>query len=222
MLTAPSDGGRSPSAPARRGRSRPCPAQAPQRSAGAMARGALLGAVACLCFLAPAAEAFKRRGPSVTAKVTLARGRGRLWKGRAAPAAGMSAAVAAVPGGAGRPLPAPLWALRAWGGLGQTPGLLRFIGFFWLVGTWFLTPFGVPPLCRRWHTAELGPAKPRCGFQKGKLLNFPPVQRGCGLCCCQGSSGLLASLLRGLSVPWVLFFPPELCRNCWRGSVGGL
>ncbi|NXU97774.1 PPIC isomerase, partial [Cettia cetti] len=34
-----------------------------------MARGALLGAVACLCFLAPAAEAFKRRGPSVTAKV---------------------------------------------------------------------------------------------------------------------------------------------------------
>ncbi|KAL2294512.1 hypothetical protein Nmel_008244 [Mimus melanotis] len=34
-----------------------------------MARGALLGAVACLCFLAPAAEAFKRRGPSVTAKL---------------------------------------------------------------------------------------------------------------------------------------------------------
>ncbi|XP_041251928.1 peptidyl-prolyl cis-trans isomerase C isoform X1 [Onychostruthus taczanowskii] len=33
-----------------------------------MARGALLGAVACLCFLAPAAQAFRRRGPSVTAK----------------------------------------------------------------------------------------------------------------------------------------------------------
>ncbi|KAM6363674.1 PPIC isomerase, partial [Chionis minor] len=30
---------------------------------------ALLGAVACLCFLAPAAEGFKKRGPSVTAKV---------------------------------------------------------------------------------------------------------------------------------------------------------
>uniref|UniRef100_A0A8C4USM8 Peptidyl-prolyl cis-trans isomerase n=1 Tax=Falco tinnunculus TaxID=100819 RepID=A0A8C4USM8_FALTI len=38
----------------------------------AMARGApaaVLGAVACLCFLAPAAEGFKKRGPSVTAKV---------------------------------------------------------------------------------------------------------------------------------------------------------
>ncbi|XP_065520134.1 peptidyl-prolyl cis-trans isomerase C [Lathamus discolor] len=38
----------------------------------AMARGAVpavLGAIACLCFLAPAAESFKKRGPSVTAKV---------------------------------------------------------------------------------------------------------------------------------------------------------
>ncbi|KAM6033535.1 peptidyl-prolyl cis-trans isomerase C isoform 1-T1 [Chlamydotis macqueenii] len=37
----------------------------------AMAGGgpALLGAVACLCVLAPAAEGFKKRGPSVTAKV---------------------------------------------------------------------------------------------------------------------------------------------------------
>ncbi|KAM6033537.1 peptidyl-prolyl cis-trans isomerase C isoform 3-T3 [Chlamydotis macqueenii] len=36
----------------------------------AMAGGgpALLGAVACLCVLAPAAEGFKKRGPSVTAK----------------------------------------------------------------------------------------------------------------------------------------------------------
>ncbi|XP_027508447.1 peptidyl-prolyl cis-trans isomerase C [Chiroxiphia lanceolata] len=37
-----------------------------------MARGApaaLLGAAACLCLLAPAAQAFRRRGPSVTAKV---------------------------------------------------------------------------------------------------------------------------------------------------------
>ncbi|NXD73494.1 PPIC isomerase, partial [Eolophus roseicapillus] len=37
-----------------------------------MARGALaavLSVVACLCFLAPAAESFKKRGPSVTAKV---------------------------------------------------------------------------------------------------------------------------------------------------------
>lgn len=31
---------------------------------------ALLGAIACLCFLAPAAAGFKRRGPSVTAKVS--------------------------------------------------------------------------------------------------------------------------------------------------------
>ncbi|KAK4815677.1 hypothetical protein QYF61_005423 [Mycteria americana] len=57
-----------------------------------MARGgpaAFLGAVACLCFLAPAAEGFKKRGPSVTAKVTLARGRGGSADREASPAAGL-------------------------------------------------------------------------------------------------------------------------------------
>ncbi|XP_071280465.1 peptidyl-prolyl cis-trans isomerase C isoform X1 [Agelaius tricolor] len=68
-MAAPWGGQPLPGAPRPGGRSRPSPAQAPQHSAGAMARGALLGAVACLCFLAPVAEAFKRRGPSVTAKV---------------------------------------------------------------------------------------------------------------------------------------------------------
>lgn len=62
-----------------RGRSRPPSGGRRRRSArlSAMAGGgpaAFLGAVACLCFLAPAAEGFKKRGPSVTAKVTLARG----------------------------------------------------------------------------------------------------------------------------------------------------
>ncbi|XP_064498399.1 peptidyl-prolyl cis-trans isomerase C isoform X2 [Pseudopipra pipra] len=62
--------------PCRAGRSRAGPgagaAALTQRSPSAMARGApaaLLGAAACLCLLAPAAQAFRRRGPSVTAKV---------------------------------------------------------------------------------------------------------------------------------------------------------
>lgn len=58
----------------------------------AMGRGgsvAFLGAVACLCFLAPVAEGFKKRGPSVTAKVTLARGRGGSAGREASPAAGL-------------------------------------------------------------------------------------------------------------------------------------
>lgn len=158
------------SPPPRRGRSRPSPAQAPQRSAGAMARGALLGAVACLCFLAPAAEAFKRRGPSVTAKVTLARGGGGVRRRKASgrvgrgprlrcPAARMCREEPA--GLCPAPLPhrprAASRAPRARAGLGLTPELHRFNRLAWL-GGWFLIPLRMPPFCRLWHTVEFGPA----------------------------------------------------------------
>lgn len=200
-MAAPWGGQPLPGAPRPGGRSRPSPAQALQRSVGAMARGALLGAVACLCFLAPVAEAFKRRGPSVTAKVTLARrweasvrvGRGPRPRCPAAVAAcrgSRPASALAAPQLAPRRAPGTQGLGRAW----PNARASAFYGFSWLVGwllSWFLTPLGLPAFGRRWHIAEFGPAEPPSGLQKCKLLNSSPLQRCCSLCCCQGSLWLL-------------------------------
>lgn len=107
-----------------------------------MARGALLGAVACLCFLAPAAEAFKRRGPSVTAKVTLACGRGGVsaaGKAREGSGGARGGDVRGRGGAAGGSRPAPARPAPGTEGLGRAWPSARTSRFYWgfLVG-WLL------------------------------------------------------------------------------------